>query len=177
MKKLIFLSLFFILLAFKGSQSWAIEPNYKINFTIGYWAGTCNGSISGLIGNIIFDENDISKSVFNFGVDLTTLKTGNTMRDDHLKKEENFNTPKYPFILFKSSSISKTLIGYVVEGNLTIKATTKKVQLPFTVKANAGTTVFSSNFKINRLDYFVGESSWKLKDSVTVNVTIPVKKL
>jgi polyisoprenoid-binding protein YceI len=177
MKKLAFVFLLFILFAFKGSQSWSIEPNYKINFTIGYFAGTCNGSIEGLIGNIVFDENDLKKSIFNFGVDLNTLKTGISKRDDHLKTADYFNIAKYPTIIFKSTTITKTTAGYVAEGNLTIKAVTKKVQLPFTFKDNAGTAVFSSKFKINRLDYFVGESTWKLKDSVSVSVTLPVKKL
>lgn len=177
MKKLAFISLVIFLLGFKGTRSWAIEPNYKINFSVVYWAGICNGSIAGLVGNIVFDENDLTKSVFNFGVDLTTLKTGSDLRDGHLKKEEYFNTPKYPSIIFKSITITKTTNGYTAEGNLTIKATTKKIKLPFTFKENAGTAEFLSTFKINRLDYFVGESTWKLKDSVTVNVIMPTKKL
>ncbi len=177
MKKIGFIFLLFILIAFKGSQTWLIEPNYKINFTIGYFAGTCNGSIAGLIGNVMFDENDLKKSVFNFGVDLNTLKTGIEKRDDHLKTSDYFNITKYPTIIFKSTAITKTTTGYIAEGILTIKTVTKKVQLPFTFKDNAGAAVFSSKFKINRQDFFIGESTWKLKDSVSVSVALPVKKI
>jgi polyisoprenoid-binding protein YceI len=164
-------------LAFKLIQGWNIEPTYKVSFSIGYWAGTCDGSIEGLKGNINFDANDPGKSVVNLGMDLNTLKTGNGTRDSHLKKEEYFDVAKYPFIIFKSTGFSKTAGGYLVEGNLSIKATTKKIQIPFTFTETGTDGIFKARFKINRVDYKVSESSWKLKDTVTINVSIPVKKL
>lgn len=176
--KNLFIALLIIIsaIAFKLNQGWSIEPGYKVAFSIGFWAGTCDGTISGLKGNINFDENDLAKSVVNLGMDLNTIKTGNNTRDGHLQKEEYFDVAKYPFIIFKSTGFSKTSTGYLAEGNLSIKATTKKVQIPFTFKETATGGIFTANFKINRVDYKVSESSWKLKDTVRISVSLPVKK-
>lgn len=176
LKTLALIALIFVFNSFKQKTPLAIEPGYKINFSIGYWAGVCNASIAGLIGNVMFDENDLKKSVFNFGVDLNTLKTGIEKRDDHLKTADYFNVVKNPTIIFKSSSILKTSQGYIAEGNLTIKAITKKIVFPFIYKETKDAGVFSGSFKINRLDYYVGENTWKIKDTVAVTFTIPVKK-
>jgi polyisoprenoid-binding protein YceI len=175
LKTLALIALIFVFNSFKQKKPLVIAPGYKINFSIGYWAGICNGSVEGLIGNVMFDENDLKKSVFNFGVDLNTLKTGIEKRDNHLKTADYFNVAKYPTIIFKSNAITKTTTGYIAEGNLTIKAITKKVVFPFTYKETKDAGVFSGGFKINRLDYFVGENTWKIKDTVAVTFTIPVK--
>ena len=166
-----------IVLSFTINQNWSIEPGSKVTFSIGYWAGTCNGTIGGIKGNINFDAEDLSKSFFNIGFDVNTINSNNNLRDNHIKKEDYFDAAKFPIILFKSTAITKSTSGYIVEGNLTIKSTTKKIQIPFTFKENATGAVFTGNFKINRIDYTVGESSWKLKDEVIITVLVPVKKI
>ncbi len=178
MKKIWFA--FFILIsvfAFKLNHGYSIEPSYKINFTIGYWAGTCNGTIGGVKGNINFDETDLNKSYFNIGFDVNTINTNSEGRDSHLKKEDYFDVAKFPIIIFKSTAITKTTEGYSVEGNLTIKSVSKKIQIPFTFKDTGSGALFTGTLKINRVDYTIGTSSWKLKDEVSINISLPVKKI
>ena len=83
--------LFLVLLSvfsFKLNQGWSVEPGCKVTFSIGFWAGTCNGNIGGVKGNINFDADDLTKSFFNIGFDVNTINTDNGTRDGHLKKEE-----------------------------------------------------------------------------------------
>ncbi len=84
--------------------------------------------------------------------------------------------PNIPNIHFKSSKVEKKGDQYQAIGTLTIRDVSKTVTLPFDAKKNAdGSYAISSTFDINRLDYKVGESNWKLKDVVTVTMKAVIK--
>ena len=55
-------------------------------------------------------------------------------------------------------------------GKLTIKNVTREISFPFTVEPREGGYLFNGEFKINRIDYEVGESS-----SVSDNLTVILK--
>jgi polyisoprenoid-binding protein YceI len=129
--------------------NWNIDPNYSIKFSGKKVAGT----FSGLSGNVIFDPNNLQTSKMEVSVDVNSIKTGNTTQDDHAKGDSWFHAVKYPKISFTSSSFSKTMNGFVVNGNLTLRGVTKAVSIPFQFSETQGKGLFVGNFKVNRKDY------------------------
>ena len=89
----------------------------------------------------------------------------------HLRKEEYFNTAKYPTINFVSTAITASN----VTGNLTIKGVTKQISFPFTVKPSAGGYLFEGSFEINRRDFGIGGGSVSLSNNATVNLKVQAK--
>ena len=142
----------------------------KVIFEIGNLGLTVEGSVDKPSGKVVFDPADLANSSVNASVKVSAVKTGIDQRDEHLQKEEYFHASKYPTMSFRSTSISKTDKGYTAKGSLTIKGTTKTVNIPFTVSNN----VFKGSFKIDRLDYGVGESSWVTSDDVKIIFELPV---
>jgi len=57
-------------------------------------------------------------------------------------------------------------------GNLTIKGVTKPVEFGFSASPQNGGYVFDGEFKINRRDFGVGESSVSLSDNLTVTLSV-----
>jgi polyisoprenoid-binding protein YceI len=90
---------------------------------------TVHGSFHGLVGTIKFDERDVAKSSVEATIDATTVDTGNTARDGHLKSPDFFDTAKFPTMTFKSTSVSKAGDHYDVKGDLTMHGVTKSVVL------------------------------------------------
>src|ERR1700761_6303612 len=80
-------------------------------------------------GEVTFDEKDITKSKVNITLDVKSVDTQNSMRDDDLKSEKFFETAKYPTGEFTSTSIKKSKDGLVINGNLTVHGVTKPVVL------------------------------------------------
>ncbi|MDR9457146.1 MAG: YceI family protein, partial [Salegentibacter sp.] len=85
------------------------------------------------------------------------------------KSQDFFNAEKYPNIKFESRGFQKKSgNNYVVNGELTIKDTTKKVSVPFEYKGEMehpmmeGTKILGLQFEteINRSDYKVGVGNW-----------------
>jgi polyisoprenoid-binding protein YceI len=135
-----------------------------------------DGSVGGLQTTIHFNPNNLAAASFDASVDVKTLTTDNSMRDDHLKSDEFFDAPHYPKILLKSIAIKHNSGNkYTGEFNLTIKNKTKTVEIPFTYAAKGDLSDFAGSFRINRLDYGVGDSSLTLSDEVTISIDAEIR--
>jgi polyisoprenoid-binding protein YceI len=145
------------------------------DFSVKFVLGTCNGTFDAPKGGAIFDPNNLNASAFNLTISANSFKTNSDKRDKDMKSDKYFNVAKYPDIHFKSSKIEKKDNKYQAIGTLTIKDVSKTVTLPFEAKKNAEGYAVSSTFDINRLDYQIGKSDWKLKDVVTVTIKAVIK--
>jgi polyisoprenoid-binding protein YceI len=173
----VFIGIAFIVMSFALIQSWNIAPNNTVAFKIKALAGTVDGTIGGLKGTVSFDPNNLAGTSLDVSLDVSTIKTGNNKRDKDIIQEDTwFDAAKYPAITFKSSAVTKTASGYTVDGTLTIKGISKKVQIPFTFAATANGGTFSGTLHLIREDYNVGKSSSMVKDDVDATITVPVKK-
>jgi len=151
--------------------------NAKISFTIKGPFGTVNGKFTGLKTEIRFDEKNVSGSSISASIDAQTVSTGVGLRNRDLrKKEEWFNTDKYPLISFRSKKTEKSGTSYKVLGELTIKGITKPVEIPFTFTSKGNDGVFKGKFLIKREDYNLGKPGGSVGSEVTITLEVPVKK-
>ncbi len=111
-------------------------------------------------GVITSDDEDFKNLNVLFTVDVSSISTGNEMRDKHVKSDDFFNAEKFPNLTFKSKSFKK-MDGkkYILIGDLTIRDVTKQVELAVVYNGkmndNWGNTRagFKVAGKINRQDY------------------------
>ncbi|MFK7907005.1 MAG: YceI family protein [Chitinophagales bacterium] len=113
---------------------------------------TVEGSFKGMKGTVDFRPQDLSNSNFNVCVDATTVNTGNSTRDKHLRNEKHFEVEKYPTICFVSSTVTQSNSGYITQGKLTMHGITKEVEIPFTYSNQQ----FLGEITVDRLDYGIG---------------------
>lgn len=113
------------------TSSWTIDTNHaQTDFRIRHMGvSTVRGSIGGVTGTIVWDENDLTKSSVNATIDATTVTTNNGTRDKDLKSANFFNVEKYPTITFKSTSVNRVNSKLQVVGDLTLAGVTKSVTL------------------------------------------------
>ena len=178
MKKITFITLclFFIKHGISQNQTWTIVSS-DISFKIKNAGFTVGGKFNGLTGTIQFDPNKTSGNKIEANIDAKTINTDNTTRDGHLRKEEYFWVDKFPKI-----SMSATLFTKETSGNfksyfaLTLKGITNNVPVLFSFTEQNGKAKLSGSFKINRLDYKVGSSSFILSDDVTICIEVNCSK-
>ena len=156
------------------------EDPAGVTFQIKNAGITVNGSFSDLQADIRFDPTRLTESSFNASVSAATIRTGIALRDGHLQKRGYFDTEHYPRIQMVSKGIQK-LTGnrYLGLFNLTIRETTREVELPFTYAPRGNTGRFTGQFVINRQTFGIGTTSLVLADDVTVLVDVetPLKPL
>ncbi|WP_068240829.1 YceI family protein [Hydrotalea flava] len=146
----------------------------KVLFTIKNFGINTAGSLSGLKGEIVVNEQDCTNDYFNVTVNTATVNTGIGARDHHLRSVDYFNVAVFPTIQFISESVqlNKADGQCWVTGKLTIKGITRIITFPFTVIHTAIGYRLQGQFSINRLDYGVGSSSWALANSVIVQLNV-----
>ncbi|WP_345083880.1 YceI family protein [Nemorincola caseinilytica] len=154
----------------QGSE-WKLKDGYSIKFS----SDNPSGVFNSMTGVINFDENNLSKAKFEIQIEAASINTGNGLKNKHAKGERFFDVKKYPYIYFRSTSVTKSASGYVLTGKLKIKETEKEISIPFTFRNN----VFSGSFSVNRLDYGVGPESGmagKASKILLIDISVPVTK-
>ena len=82
-------------------------------------------------GHIVADPNDLSKSSVTFTAQISSVDTNVAPRDADLRSPNYFDADKYPTLTFQSTQIRKSGSHYVAEGQLTLKAVTRPISIPF----------------------------------------------
>lgn len=136
-----------------------------------------NGSFSGLSAAISFDPSKSFGNKMEASIEASTINTSINSRDTHLKKEEYFSVDKFPKITMKASTFSKEADGkYKGFFTLTIKGTSNMVPVIFSFTETGNKAKLQGSFKINRLDYKVGESSWIMSNDVVISIDVDIVK-
>jgi len=148
-----------------------------VSFQIKNLGINTTGTIGGLQANVRFNPANLAGSTIDASVDVNTINTDNTNRDEHLKSEDFFDASRYPRMALKSVSFKhKSGSKYTGQFNLTIKGKSKLVELPFNYTEKDNSVELTSSFKLNRLDFGIGESSMVLSNDVVVNIEAELTK-
>jgi polyisoprenoid-binding protein YceI len=115
----------------QANEVYKFEPLHStIGFTVHQFLGTTVGRFTKFEGNIDIDRDHPEKSSVMAKIDVPSINTGITKRDDHLRSADFFNVAKYPEITFKSHAVKRTggNSGDIV-GDLTMHGVTKPITL------------------------------------------------
>lgn len=135
------------------------------------------GTIGGLQADIRFNPVNLGSCAIEASVDVNTINTDNSDRDDHLKSDDFFDEAHFPRITLKSVSFKhKSGNNYTGQFTLTMKGKSKLVEIPFSCTDKNTDMEFKGAFKLNRLDFGVGESSMILSNDVAVNLDAEIVK-
>ncbi|MCW9708647.1 YceI family protein [Fodinibius salsisoli] len=141
---------------------WTIDPTHsEVQFKIKHLViSTVTGSFDSFEGSIEADGNDFSDANAHFEADINSISTNNEDRDAHLKSDDFFDAENHPTLAFDSTSFEKISSSeYKLTGDLTIRDTTKTVELEVThggtVEDAYGNTKagFEINGSINRKEF------------------------
>ncbi len=178
--KIFFLPLLLSLFGFVGSAQNNTQRKVKastVTFKIKNAGLTVNGTLTGFSANIIFDADKGFGNKIDASVDANTINTGSTSRDNHIKKEDYFWVEKFPKISMKGTVFSKEPDGkFKGFFTITIKGISNSVPIIFNFIETGAAAKMQATFKINRLDYKIGESSWVLSDDVNISIMVELDK-
>jgi polyisoprenoid-binding protein YceI len=144
---------------------------YVVEYTVKNAGINSKGRFDNLTAEVVFDENMLDKSSISATIQTNSFNSGITMRDNHLKDKDYFDVKNYPTITLLSTKIVKSANGYLGTFNLTLKSTTKSVQLPFSIVKKDNTLEFkATDLSIDRTAYGIGKSSFTLSNTVRIAI-------
>ena len=155
---------------------------------------TIEGKTGQIDGSVEVDLSDVATAAGQFQVDLTTIKTGIEMRDQHMR-EGYLHTDSFPKAVFKLAKVTKASqkpladgqpVEIEAQGELTIHGVTKSVNVSGTVTymkeseatqarlpgdllhIDVGTPILLSDFKVERPQFVI----LKVNDKVDLRVDV-----
>lgn len=159
------------IIAFKVKHNGLIEiPGFFRDFT----------------GAITYDAKDVSKSSVMFTAKATSIDTGHTGRDTHLRSKDFFEVETFAEVTFKSTKVEKKGKDWLVTGDFTMKGVTKSISFPFNItgflpggQRNGPRMGVTASTSFNRRDYGVnygnnipGTSTPVISDNVDIVLQI-----
>ena len=143
--------------------TWKLDPAHShAEFKVKHMMiSNVKGSFNGLSGSLTENTSDPTLSSVDATIDVSTINTGDSQRDAHLKSADFFDVEKYSTMNFKSTQVKPNGDGgYNVTGDLTLHGQTR--QQTFVVEGPTppakdpwGNTRIglSATAKINRKDH------------------------
>jgi len=116
------------------SGTYAIDPSHsRIGFVARHAMVTkVRGSFNDFAGTGTLDADNAHNSNLALTIQAASIDTRNADRDGHLRGNDFFDMETYPEIIFQSTAVEQLDdANFRVTGDLTIKGTTKSVDIDF----------------------------------------------
>lgn len=165
-----------------GSSAQAVE--YKdvnrtasqISFTYKQLGQRVYGTFSEFEGTLTFDTQKPEAGHALLKIQLASIDAGSPDANDELQRASWFDTAAFPVGVYESTGVKA--LGdnrYTISGNLTIKGTTRPVDVDVVLKEQSGIGVFDGEFVLKRGDFKIGEGEWAGNSVVSNDINIKFK--
>lgn len=147
--------------ALTQTTAYKIDPVHSsVRFSVRHLMITrVHGQFSAVAGTLEIPQGSQVPSSVDVTIDVASIDTREPQRDGHLKSADFFDAEHHPTITFRSTKIDGGDERFTIEGDLTIRGTTKRVVLDTTFEgagndAWGGYRVgYEASTKINRKDF------------------------
>jgi polyisoprenoid-binding protein YceI len=142
-----------------AEDTYATDPMHtSVYFSVRH-LGISNvpGKFKEITGSIVLDGDALKKVTAT--IQVQSVDTGVTQRDNDLRTANFFDAVKYPTITFRTKRVEKDEKQFVVVGDFTMRGVTKELRLPVTlngpIKDPWGNMRIGleAKVKLNRKDY------------------------
>ncbi len=134
---------------------------------------TVEGTFQESSAQINIDRQSPQRSQLKICVEVASINTGISMRDNHLRSEDFFAAEQFPQICFTAIDFEPKQDGFwAISGSLSVKGK----DYPLTVEAQLADGRLKSEFEISRIDIGVGNdfSTFTAGEMVKLQVDYPL---
>ncbi|MBN4076205.1 polyisoprenoid-binding protein [Gemmatimonas aurantiaca] len=113
-----------------SAADWGIDGAHSsVSFSVSHMViSETTGKFTDFAGSASFDTTDMSGASAELTIQVASLTTENTKRDDHLRSGDFFDVEKFPTITFVTTKITLADDGALsVVGDMTMKGVTNSV--------------------------------------------------
>jgi len=173
-------------LAGAQTSNWTADPAHSdVSFSIIHMGISTVRGHFGVTGSIAYNEADVTKSTVNATINVASVDTAQSARDNDIKGAQWFNAASFPTATFTSTSVAKSGNHLTINGNLTLHGVTKPVVLdaqgpngPITGMDHKPHAGFTATTTIKRTDFGIGANfpAAMVGDEVKLDIDLEVVK-
>lgn len=159
-----------------GAATWTADSAHtEIRFSVDHFFTPVHGAFRDFEIELDYDAENPENSTVEARIQVASLDTGNTRRDEHLRSADWFEAETYPAMTFKSTSVRRNgESGLIARGQLTIRGESQEIelqisllgvrQIPEPMRPMLGGSTEVASFKataaVDREDFQVGVGDW-----------------
>ena len=141
--------------------TWSIDQTHsEVGFSIRHlMVSKVKGRFSEFSGTFVTGENPLESSV-EASIVLSSIDTGNTDRDAHVRSADFFDVEQHTVMTYRSTGVRADGDGFVVDGELSLRDVTRPVALQLEINGFQGATPFgdtragfTATTEIDRTDF------------------------
>jgi len=112
-----------------AAGTWVIDPAHSTaGFAVRHLMSRVRGRFTEFAGEIVIGETaEVSSATAT--IELSSVETGNSMRDNHLRTKDFFDVEQTPKMTFASTGVREVDGAWVLTGDLSIRDVTKAVEI------------------------------------------------
>lgn len=139
---------------------WDIDPGHTDVSFVGrhFMVTKVRGRFTGVTGAVVIADL-IENSRVDVTIDMASVESGSTARDEHIRSAELFDVEQYPEATFHSTAVNWHGTSGTIQGDLTIHGVTRSVPLNVAFEGHVrdpwggDRAIFSARTKVNREDF------------------------
>jgi len=147
----------------------------SLTFTFTQLGAATEGRFRQFATDLRYDEKNPAASSLKVSVQIASVDTQDSERDDAIAMPELFDAAKFPVATFVADSLTRTATGLEAPGKLTIRGVTREMRLPLSIKSTAAGLELSGQTAFKRLDFGIGQGEWQSTESVGDEVKVQYK--
>ena len=171
-------------------MTWTLDPAHSaVTFSAKHMmVTTVRGSVAIREADVDFVPDRPEASSVRVVLDATSIDTGQTMRDQHLRSADFLETETHPTIEFASTAIEpRGGERYAIRGDLTIRGVTRQVVLDATLggvvadfQGGGRRAAFSARTKIDREEFgltwnvALEQGGWLVSREIAVEIELAI---
>lgn len=152
---------------------WKVLPGGRLGFAATWTGNVIKGSFGQWESAIRFTPDALEKTTIRISVDLSSVNTDDSQRDEGLKSADFFDVGVHPKAVFTANGVRA--LGndrFEARGSLDFHGTRKPVTLVFSLKIRDDTARVSGTTRLDRTAFGVGSGEWAATDEIAANVGI-----
>jgi len=155
------------------AMPWQVQSGGRLGFRTEYSGSAIEGGFARWDADIVFSPEDLPGSRISVTVDLASVDSADSQRDDMLRGGDFFETATYPRATFRSSRIThRGDNAYRAAGTLSLHGQQKPVTLDFTLDIEDAKARATGSAQLSRTAFGVGTGQWASTDTIADGVTV-----
>ena len=157
------------------TELWIQKPDSRLSFSTTQQGEAFEGQFKSFVADIQFDPAALASAKFDVRIDLGSVDSANSERDETLTGDDFFNVADHPFAQFKTTSF-RSLGGsrYEADATLNLNGQTVALKFPFDWKKTSNGADLQAEVTLDRLAFNLGLGDWEDAETIGHDVKVSV---
>lgn len=157
-----------------ATAQWSMQPKESTLTFVGTQAGAqFQGGFDRFTADVRFHPQDLAGSRFDVSIDLASVNSRDSERDDIIRGPDLFAVKQFPTARYVAASFTTRGNGkYAATGKLTLRNVTRDVPIEFTFEKQDQGGWLKGAAQLDRLDFGVGQGEWQDTEAVANRVQV-----